>query len=221
MHRSTLRRLAGAALVAIGLAGPAAAHPHAFYDGQAAFEFDAEGRVAGLWVAYVVDELNTLYTLQEMGLDLDGDGALTTDEQQTMAAAAAEGLSYWDYFADLRAGGERLTLDRPTTARATLSDGLLGVSLYLPLAEPHDPARGDLLLKLYDPTYYVEVTTPAEPKLVGPAPERCVVSFKKFDPSAEIVRLRQLLAELDQTETPVDENIGATFADQARLSCGA
>lgn len=210
-----------AAGVAAGAPAPAAAHPHMFFDAQAAFVFDEAGRLSGVRVAFVVDEFNTLYTLTELGFDADGDGALTEAEAADLAGRMMMGLSDYDYFTDLRLDEERVALDAPRDAIARLEDGVIGASFFIPLAEPSDPTGKTTVLKLYDPTYFTEVTMAAEPTFAGAKPDHCLTGLEPFDASAKVAQLQAILLQLSREETPEIENIGSVFADKATLSCGA
>ncbi|MEO1329249.1 MAG: DUF1007 family protein, partial [Pseudomonadota bacterium] len=91
------------ALASLG-AGRAAAHPHMFFDAQAGFVFDEQGRLAALRVAFVVDELNTLYTLQ--ALEIDPADGMSEAETAKLVGGMLRGLGEFGYFTDLQDGGE-------------------------------------------------------------------------------------------------------------------
>ena len=95
---------AGAALAPAGAPPLATAHPHMFFDATAQFVIGEEGAVEAIRIAFVVDELNTLYTVSELGLDADGDGALEPEEESQLAKAMALGLSDYGFFTELTNG---------------------------------------------------------------------------------------------------------------------
>lgn len=206
------------AAIALIAAAPAAAHPHMFFDAQARFELDDQGRLAGVRVSFVVDELNSLYTIAALELDADQDGKLTKPEIEKLTRQMILGLGDYDFFTDLKLGDEPVKLQPPKTGLATFQKGQIGFTFVLGLAKPMALAGKSLTLKLYDPTFYTAVTTLGEPEIVGANKAACVAGFKKFNPSAEMALLRQVLAG-DEAAPAAIENVGAYFADTASLTC--
>ncbi|MEL7543819.1 MAG: DUF1007 family protein, partial [Pseudomonadota bacterium] len=72
----------------------ALAHPHMFFSSTAQFLLDDEGKLSGLRTVFLVDELNTLYTFTELGVNADGDQILNADEQEKIAATVVEGFGH-------------------------------------------------------------------------------------------------------------------------------
>ena len=160
-----IRFLSALGLTALAVsATPASAHPHMFFDAQAVLTVDDQGRLTGLRVGFVVDELNTLYTIGEMQVDIDGDGVLTPEDQEILSGGMKNGLREWAFFTDLRIGGERVELGDPSAIETQLAGPNLAARLDFTLPEPL-PLKGvETKLKLYDPTYYTEVRTVAAPR---------------------------------------------------------
>ena len=73
-------RCAAAAALAGLAAGQAGAHPHVFLDGGAHFIFDDQGRLAAIRVIWQYDAFASLFILESLEVDKDGDGVLTDDE---------------------------------------------------------------------------------------------------------------------------------------------
>lgn len=208
---------AGLTIAASLVSAPTYAHPHMFFDAQAQFVLDAEGRLTGLDIGFVVDDFNTLYTLAELSLDGDGDGVLTEGEQATLANALNLGLGDYGYFTDLRIGDDQLDLGTPNIL-ASLQQGRIAARLSYALDAPLPIDDDEAVLALYDPTYFTAVTMAAAPVLRG-GPTSCEAVLDAFEPSVDLAATQAALAALSREETPSEPNIGARFADRARLQC--
>ncbi|MGF1659820.1 MAG: DUF1007 family protein [Rubrimonas sp.] len=199
-------------------ASAAQAHPHVFIDAEAGFVFDAEGRLASVEIVWRYDAFSSLFLLEDMGLDPDGDGALTEAER---AALAADQTDWPETFAGdsyLRIGGEAAALSPARDGSAALEDGRVVVRFRRDLAEPA-PAQGlQARLELYDPSYFFAYALTGEPALRD-APAACAAQARRFDPDAAASELLASLATLGREETPEDPNVGAAFADAALLRC--
>jgi ABC-type uncharacterized transport system substrate-binding protein len=204
--------------------GPALAHPHIFIDTSLEFLFDAEGRVAAVKVAWVYDDFTSMLMLGDRGMDPDGDGKLTAEEE---AALSGFDMS-WD--ADYEGGlylldgpeGAPMALGRPKDWSARVFDGRIISTHVRALDVPWVPGDHPLVAQVYDPTYYSSYTILGTPLLTGR--ESCAVQV--FEPDlgeAERV-LQEALAEYtaDQTELVEQDfpHVGAVFAEEARVTCG-
>ena len=200
-------------------AAPASAHPHMFFDAQAVLTVDDQGRLTGLRVGFLVDELNTEYTIEEMQVDADGDGALTPEDQKILADGLKNGLREWAFFTDLRIGGERVDLGDPSAIETQLAGPQLAARLDFTLAEPL-PLKGvETNLKLYDPTYYTEVRTAAAPVVDGPGAAACAVEFTPFTATENMKIAQAMLSKLSREDTS-GPKVGGMFADKAEIACG-
>lgn len=197
----------------------AEAHPHMFFDAQAQFVVDDDGRLTKVRVAFVVDEFNSLYTLAELGLDLDGDGALTASERASLGQAMMTGLSGYGYFVDLSLDDRKAMFGAPRDVAATLQDGRVAARFDLPLSAPRPLAGAAVSLALYDPTYFTAVDTAAPAAIVGGEPEGCAIDHQTFESTSQLAHVQTLLAKLSREETPEEQNVGVLFADKTRLTC--
>lgn len=212
------RGVAAAIAVAAGLNGGAAdAHPHMWFDATAELLLRDDGVLEGVRVVYVVDEFNSAETLRVLGLDADGDGALTAEEEQIAAEAMTNGLSAYDYFVDLRIAKERVLLDRPFETFILYSQGQLAARFEFAAPGAPDLSGASASLALYDPTYFTEVRMVRDVAALGsPA---CSIEMKRFKSSAQLAAYQTLLSQLARDEATSLENVGALFADRANLSC--
>lgn len=198
---------------------PVLAHPHMFFDAQATFQLNDAGALQAVRVAFIVDEFNSLYTLTELGLDPDGDGALTPEEEIELAKAMRRGLSDYGFFTELSENGAPIALAPPSKGAAIMDGGQIVAQFDLPLAEPLDPSGRLLRLRLFDPTYFTEVAVVAPPVVQGGAEGACAVRFEKFQIDQAASEAKSMLSQLSREETPEDQSVGAMFADTAILVC--
>jgi len=220
--RGIAKRAAEAALVLGAVAAapiPAPAHPHVFIDGGVDFRFDETGRLSAIRVIWIYDAFTSLFMLEQLGLDADGDGELTEEDRaaivadQTVWPEGYEGDSY------LLVASEKVALGEPIEAEAALVDGKVEVQFTRPLAEPLAADGLRAVAKLYDPTYFFAYFV-TEPATLHDAPDGCRAKVDPFEPSTDLIGLQQTLAELSREETPEQEDVGALFADRVTLTCG-
>lgn len=199
-------------------AAQASAHPHVFVDAEAGFGFDAQGRLASVEVVWRYDAFASLFLLEEMGLDPDGDGALTGEERAALAADQTEWPETFEGDSYLRIGTTQAALTPARDGTADVEDGRIVVRFRRDLVEPV-PAQGlKARLEIYDPSYffaYAIVGTPA----LRDAPAGCAAAADPFEIDDAASALLSSLALLGREETPDDPNVGASFADAAVLTC--
>lgn len=210
-----LRKLFGAALISgVFVASGAGAHPHVFADVGLALALDADRQVVSVEVTWRYDEFFSLLILGDMGLDADGDGALTPDEQTALERFDLDNW-YEGFEGDLYmyAAGEKLGLGAPEFVSVALEDGRI-TSVHRRSVTPA-PAEG-LVIEPYDPTYYIafEASLP----VLLPAPCRATRHRPDLDAAA-----RKLQAEL--ARIPEDKFLeiepGRDYADRIEVTCAA
>lgn len=203
----------------VGLVGlpviPARAHPHVFVDVALAFQGDGQGNLTGVEVTWSFDAFFSLLILTDMGLDPDGDGALTEDE---LARLKGFDLVEWPegFEGDLyiHRGDTKIALDHPEPTGIALEDGRI-VATHV---RGFGPVRADnLRVEPYDPTYYVAYA------LTGPVslPAGCVYTITQPEPDAAQEQFRQMLAELTAEEEYSGAEIGNIFSESLMVQCAA
>lgn len=211
---------AAVVLALVLAAGPAAAHPHIFIDTELEVIFDDQGRATHLRVTWIYDDFYSLLTVEDRGLDPDGDGVLTPEE-----AAALQGFDMnWDagFAGDTYAlaGGAAVALGPPGDWTASYEGGRI-ISTHLRALEgPVRPAPDPLIVQVYDPGFYSAYYISAQPVLTG-APPGCTVQVFEPDRDAADAILQAALDELAGTvdvemEFPA---VGAAYAEEARITC--
>jgi len=150
-----LRNLLIAALVFVGLAGPALAHPHIFIDAKARILFDEAGNFVGIEQAWTFDEAFSIWQIQ--GLDTDGDGITSTAEMQELADENLVGLAEYSFYTFVGNAGETLPLVARGDVRFEHVEGRSTLYFGLEPEAPY-PVRGDFEIAVSDPEYYVAIT---------------------------------------------------------------
>jgi len=211
--------LTAAALVVAALAAPARAHPHVFIDGGVDFLFDEAGQLRAVRVTWIYDAFASLFVVEQLKLDQDGDGVLSAEDEAALVADQTQWPDEYEGDSYLAVAGAPAEIGRPEAASAALEDGRVVIRFERALETPV-PAEGlRATAQLYDPSYFFAYFVEQPPTLDN-APEGCVAEVVAFDPDTELKALQQTLAELSAEETPEQENVGALFADRVELRCG-
>lgn len=186
------------------LATPAAAHPHIFIDAKAIVVFDNSGAVTEIRNEWSFDEAFSAWSIE--GLDANGDGTVSREEQQDLANQDMDGLAQYQFytFAGEQGVTENLAFERGQNPTRDHVDGHTILRFGVKLAEPYR-IRRTLELSINDPEYYVAITF-AGPQTVTleNAPAGCAVDLQAgFELSPE---LQEQLGSLspDITELPPD-----------------
>lgn len=207
--------LAGLVTAPVG----AAAHPHVFIDATIEVIFDATGRAEAVRIGWTYDDLFSMTYLAEQGLDPDFDGVLTAAEEASLAGfdmgwhAEFAGDTY------VLLGETPAGLLRPEESTAAYRDGSLVSTHLRRLAEPVALGGRELVVQVYDPSFYTAYLIAETPVLTGG--NGCRVQVFEPDRAAADARLEAALQELAgsadaETDFPA---IGAAYAEEARISC--
>lgn len=215
--RSRLLALAAA----LGLtASPVAAHPHIFVDTGVQFLFDEAEQLAAIRVVWVYDELYSLLITEDMGLDPDFDGVLTPEELARLSGFDMN----WDagFAGDVRGFADErpIGLSRPMDWSADYRDGKIITTHVRALDTRLDPRSAEVVLRLYDPTFYTAYAATLTQSAEGA--EGCVAEAVPFDPDTAYPILEKRLAEAEAAGTDVEMDfpeVGDVFADEVHLLC--
>lgn len=211
-------RLKAPLIAALALPIPATAHPHIFVEAQVTVVFDDNGAMS-VKLDWFYDDLFSLLVTSDLGIDMDGDLLLTSDEQ----ALLDEQITAWpaDYMGDLEVtqDGEILILAEKRDHSMTYVDGLFHEAHVRPIAAFADPAS-PLQIRVYDPSFYTAY------ELRGPAivegREDCTVQIIPADIDAAYALAESQLDGRDPSTVGPDEYfpaIGDAFADTIVVTC--
>ncbi|MDO8884865.1 DUF1007 family protein [Pseudotabrizicola sp.] len=210
-----------ALLIGFACCGPVAAvaHPHVFIDATIEVIFDAEGRAEAVRIGWKYDSLFSMTYVAEQGLDPDFDGELTPEEEAALAGFDMDWHAEFagDTYALL--GELPLALSRPQEPTAEYRDGSLISTHLRRLAEPVVMGAEDLVVQVYDPSFYTSYLIADTPVLTGA--DGCRVQVYEPDREAADARLQAALDELAGGEDAESEfpAIGSAYAEEARITC--
>lgn len=209
--------------VALGFAAASAnAHPHIFIDSGIETIFDAQGQVTGLRITWAYDDFYSLISIEDRGLDPDGDSVLSPQEQAKLAGFDMD----WDadYDGDLYVlhKGDLVAMGRPEAPTAVYKDGIITSTHLRKLATPVALGPEGLIVQVYDSGYYTAYSINAETVLTN-APTGCAAEVFEPDLDAADKKLQETLQEYqaDQNIEMQFPAVGANYADEVRITCPA
>jgi ABC-type nickel/cobalt efflux system permease component RcnA/ABC-type uncharacterized transport system substrate-binding protein len=196
------------------------AHPHVWVDAASEVVFDDKQRIAEVRHHWLFDEAFSVYALQ--GLDADGDGEYSAAELEPLARENVESLSEFDFFTELSVGDYLAGFAAPRDYYLELEGDRLLLHFTLPLAVPL-LTKGTTRLGIFDPEYFVAFSLPNEEavRLVD-APPACRLAVhpaQEPDPAAAAA-LGSVGA--DQRALPADmKGLTEGLENSAEIACGA
>ncbi|SEJ77031.1 ABC-type uncharacterized transport system, substrate-binding protein [Cribrihabitans marinus] len=198
----------------------AVAHPHVFVDTGFRVIYDAQNRLTHVEVTWAYDDFYSLLILEDSGLDSDGDGVLTPEEQTELTGFDmnwAQGFE-GDFYLEL--DGRPLPLSGPREPTAEVQDGRI-VTTHLRAVETPVATGGDVLTaRAYDPSYYTayELNRPVTVESTA----ACLVERIDPDIDGKLAQMQAMLLRID-ADADLEENdiplVGEEFATEIRVSC--
>ncbi|MFT6944650.1 MAG: ABC-type uncharacterized transport system substrate-binding protein [Yoonia sp.] len=205
-------------IAAFALPVPATAHPHIFVEAQVTVIFADDGAIL-VKLDWFYDDLFSLLVTSDLGIDMDGDLLLTTDEQ----ALLDDQITAWppDYTGDLEVSQDvvALTLADKQNHTMTYERGLFHEAHIRPIDAVADPAA-PLEIRVYDPSFYTayELRTP----VIIAGRDDCAVQINSADIDAAYALAESQLDGRDPSTVGPDEYfpaIGDAFADTIVVTC--
>lgn len=216
------RPVTGAALaLAACLAAPVAqAHPHEFVEARLTFRFDAAGVLERVGVEWRYDAFTSMLILSDLGLNPAAETLSPEEEAQLSGFDTNWQPGYdgdlWPYF-----DGRPVPLGPPEEARARLEDGEIVSQHWRAVEGVVDPAAGELVVRVYDPEFYVAYTIGHDSRVEGRVD--CRLRIFAPDLGAAEERLQAALDELMAGGvTDIEANfpaVGRDFAEELRFDC--
>lgn len=217
MKKTTYLPFLLAAVLLLGSARPGAAHPHVLVDGRAEVIFDSQKNITAVRNTWTFDEAYSAFAT--LGLDADGDGALSQSELLPLAKVNVESLHEFAYFTFLKVGHQVLSFQDPTHYILTSDGKRLKLDFILPLIRSVR-MKGRATLEIHDPEYFVAfVFQDAAFKLVN-APDGCTAT--SHPPRPLDSRTMSLLSEIpaEQRTLPDDlQDAAASLANRLVMEC--
>lgn len=225
MHptRYRLRHLiAGTAalLAAVLLApAPAAAHPHVFIAARLSVVADASGQIAALDVDWTFDEMYSAYVTADMPKDKAGKPS--AEALATLARQMLVNLAEWRYFTEfvrLETGdiADNQNFGTPGEPAVRLDSKGLAIAFRLPLAAPLLPDGQRLLIRQYDPSFYVAIEPVKDGiGLAAPLATACTAEISEPKPPQTALNLSEGSFQM----LGATGGIGAMFASSVTIAC--
>jgi ABC-type uncharacterized transport system substrate-binding protein len=220
MGRGPLRGAAGLALVLAG-ATPASAHPHIWVTMTSDIVFGDNGLITGINVDWTFDDAYARLALD--GLDTNGDGVYSQDELAPLTEQNLAALKDYDYFAVVRLDGVKQPVGDATDYGQVYSNNKLELYFHVPLKTPVDPTRGQFVLKIYDPDFFVAMDYVKDDpvSVIGAMPPQCHLKVKPVPTDSQLDQTRAMLATKPRDWKPENnEDFGALFAQPVLIVCG-
>jgi ABC-type uncharacterized transport system substrate-binding protein len=164
-------------LPCLGLAGPAAAHPHVWVDGSAELLFE-DGAVASIVVNWLFDPVISATLVTDF--DANGDGTFDEAEQAQLAGVSLEGMAEYGYFTHPYVDGTAVPVAAIADFTARIEGDRVAYRFAVPLPEPIDPRRARLTVGLYDEEFFMSFAY-ADPAAVlsGAGAEGCATTVRE------------------------------------------
>lgn len=199
----------------LAFAPAAEAHPHAWIDLQTHVVLDDSGRIEALDLSWLFDEWYTAIISEEF----DGAGMASPTILKDLGRQNLENLRDYEYFTEVSADGEPVTLDTVTDYETDMVDDRLRMRFTVPLETPIDPGTAKVAVRVFDPSYYIEIVYVEEEKdqvrFSGKGAEGCTAKVTQPNPSFEAV---SLASALDQNQSGGND-LGKLFAETLEIHC--
>jgi ABC-type uncharacterized transport system substrate-binding protein len=198
-------------LLLLALCGPlraAGAHPHAWIDVKMTLVLADQGKIAALRQDWSFDQFYSSALIQ----NLDG----SWNSAQQFAETAMRNLEEYRYFTEATRGGAVLAFGTPQESKGDIRAGRLTISFLLPFAQPVDAFATPIELRVFDPTYYVEMANDQDhPVATDGTGASCAALVADSSPSPQD---RELANRMD-ADAPADPALGRLFAQTVTVSC--
>lgn len=189
------------------------AHPHAWIDVQSNIVLSEDGQIQAIEQAWLFDDLYSAAILDGIAEDYED----TEQALQQYATDVIHNLEPYSYFIRLVINDQRAAFGTITQFSIEKRGSQLLLSFSAPLAKPVDPRQDTVSFSVYDPTYYIHMTHPAEspPTLSPNHGLPCRAYITQPTPSAEDFSRAFALDKSDS----VDDDLGHLFAEKVHIQC--
>ena len=103
-----------------------------------------------------------------------------------------------------------------------MSNGKLQLHFQVPLKTPLDPVKGEFVVKVYDPDFFIAIdyATDEPVTVIGNMPKNCQLVVKPIPTNDEVEATRTMLAGKGTDWKPENnEDFGALFAQPVTIQC--
>lgn len=208
-------------IMTAGYVTPAQAHPHIFVDASVEVVFGADGAAEGVWISWAYDPFFSMLLVSDLGLDPDFTGEIAEDERDALDGFDMNWIEGYHGDTHVTQGGIALALTGPIKWESDYRDGQLLSRHFREFIDPPDPEQG-FVVAVYDPTYYTSYGIVGIPQVSGRTD--CVARVFEPDWEAASAQLEAALDEILGAGGDFEADfpaVGALFAEEVRVSCGA
>lgn len=192
----------------------AQAHPHSFITLTTQIEA-ADGKMSGLKMRWVMDELTSADLLYDAGKAKPGD-----EVWKKLAAEVMANVLGQHYFTEFWHDGKKVKFDNLPRDYGLAREGHQAVLTFtLPLASPQPLAGQTYTFSTFDPSYYVDMSYEDDEQVSLPAALAgvCKVSVHTPKPSEDMM---SYALSLDKEDAPEEDmELGKQFAQKVTVKC--
>lgn len=188
------------------------AHPHAWIDVQTYIDGE-DKKVYGINMVWRFDPMTSVYLLE--GKNLAEQQKVTSLEQ--VAKGLVENLKRDSFFTQVSLNQELIKNLEASLERVTIEGLDVVFSFYLGFDEPLLLDQGELAVKVFDPSYFIEMSWPSADDLqLSDALSRvCQRQVHESEPSMEQISQAWAMP----IDARPDKTLGAVFAQQSQIVC--
>ncbi len=204
-----------AALLLLGAALPARAHPHVWVTAHEDVIFQADGKIAAIRNSWVFDDMYSAFAVQGLAQN----GQLATKEQLApLAKTNVDSLAEFGYFTFAKNAGDKVEFGPPKDySLEERPDKLVMLTFTVPLKEPLNPGKA-FTFSVYDPTFFVDFSlAKTEPVSLVSAPKGCSIGVLGANP-LDVQDAKQLSEAFYQNLSP-GVNFGMKLSDRVIVAC--
>ena len=174
-----------------------------------------------LQITWTYDDFYSLSTVSDMGLDPDGDGRLTPEENAELSGFDMKWIEGFEGDTYARMGDKPLVLSGPRDWTARYEGGRLISTHMRDLEHPVKIGAEPLVIRAYDPTYYVAHFI--DPPATVSGGSGCQAMIFGHDENAAEAALQAALQNYNPDMNPEADfpAVGAIFSDEVQVTCGA
>lgn len=196
-----------------------AAHPHIFVEARLEIVFDGD-QLRGVRMSWTYDDFFSFLLIEELGLDPDGDGALTAAELETLAGVVLDWPADFEGDLEVWQGGQVLELGPREQAGLDVSEARVSEVHFRPVSG--DVSAGEpIRVQVYDPFYYTAYDVYGPIEITGRSD--CEATIDRADITAANDMVEEMLYGKTAAEVGPDEYfppVGDAFADTITVTCG-